>query len=172
MVVVLMTLRMFANVFYSIMLKLIVLGLVSLPLTFAASAQTLQRQSLLSSSGDNDAFTYSLGDPVAFFVSSGGISLAAGSQPGEEVITGLQNQQQVGSFSVYPNPFSAKLTVQLSPTNPLGQAQLFSADGKELVSQSISHQGTLLVGALPKGAYLLRLTQGAHTRNQLLVKAE
>lgn len=81
----------------------------------------------------------------------------------------MADQQQVqDQLSVYPNPASDFLTVDLILPNDFtnGKADLMDVNGRILVSQAINDSTLeslyLDVRSLPSGMYLLRVTDGQH----------
>jgi ELWxxDGT repeat protein len=64
-----------------------------------------------------------------------------------------------GRITVFPNPASRVLTVQLPPSNQSASLQLLNASGQVVMQQAAKDQGAFLLEGLPKGLYLLRVDQ-------------
>ncbi|WP_299215742.1 chondroitinase-B domain-containing protein [uncultured Aquimarina sp.] len=68
--------------------------------------------------------------------------------------------QEVSNISIYPNPFTTSLTVQLSKNNTeITRVQLIDIFGREVSNEPISNSSKSISFAtnLPKGVYFLRL---------------
>jgi hypothetical protein len=75
-------------------------------------------------------------------------------------------------FAVYPNPTSGALTVTLETLNgdaPEMKIKVFSLIGQEMLSETISpfsgvKRMTLDLGKLPKGIYMIEVSDGEKSR--------
>lgn len=77
------------------------------------------------------------------------------------------------ALSVYPNPVSSTLTVELPVTETLDAVSLKAISGATVVQPGIkAHQKTLTldVSQLPKGLYLLQVETASGTANRKIVK--
>lgn len=84
----------------------------------------------------------------------------------------LRNKNATGSFVIFPNPANNSIAIS-SPTNGTGKTQiiLYDAVGRELTSSTMT--GTtqeINTGALPNGAYLLKIVNdGTVTTQKVLI---
>ncbi len=68
----------------------------------------------------------------------------------------------VGDFTIYPNPVSDKLTINF-PDNSEHSAQLYDIYGKVIKSEIIVSNQILTISDLPNGLYLIKI-DGNHTK--------
>jgi len=73
-----------------------------------------------------------------------------------EVNTAVADQDQAPQVLVFPNPADRFLIVEGAVGGAV--AQLFDAQGRELLRQLLAADGRLDVAAVPAGAYVLRMT--------------
>ncbi len=74
---------------------------------------------------------------------------------------------------IFPNPTSGNLTVVLNHTTQTtteGTVSVFDFSGKQIISQSIYSETELNLNSLPAGVYLVKVTSGAETFTQKVVK--
>lgn len=74
-----------------------------------------------------------------------------------------------GSFNVYPNPASAKITV--NAVNTISQLEIYNMLGQKIISQNGNGNSvTLDISGLPSGNYILQVTASGKTASQKLIK--
>ena len=133
--------------------------------------QQLQAQQATLSSGGNGtgtggSFAYSIGQTVYTAQSNSATSLSKGVQQGFELflITGLEDEDRFGlAATVFPNPTSNYLTVEIKSYSP-GTAMeifLFDAKGQQVLRQQVVDvQTQLQMEHLSAALYVLKLIQG------------
>lgn len=81
------------------------------------------------------------------------------------------------ALQVYPNPFQSTVTVALPEPSPNVRLEVFSMDGRNLMSQKMTPESGLLkinLSDLPVGSYLLSFlnTSTGERKSQLILKSE
>ncbi len=74
---------------------------------------------------------------------------------------------------IFPNPTSGNVTVLMNHSNQSkveGTVTVFDFSGKQVISQSIYSETELNLNSLPAGVYLVKVTSGAETFTQKVVK--
>jgi hypothetical protein len=91
--------------------------------------------------------------------------------------TGLEENETMGTFSMYPNPTDNKVTIQYTITNPNGKTNvsLYDLTGRELKTiKMIDAQGSTQFSTIdyPNGIYLVVLSDdnGRHKTGKLIVR--
>lgn len=59
------------------------------------------------------------------------------------------------SLQVYPNPAAEQVTVLTGRHNP-ERIEIYSADGRRVLTQEVTMEGTINVGQLPHGVYIVK----------------
>ncbi len=79
------------------------------------------------------------------------------------------NKTGIAVNSVYPNPFSQELKVEISADK--ANCSISSLDGKEMISQNLS-RGTNLINTsgLAQGFYIIKITDGEQSISRKMVK--
>jgi hypothetical protein len=137
---------------------------------FFFTQQLHAQQATLSSggngSGTGGSFAYSIGQTVYTAHSNSATSLSKGVQQGFELflITGLEDEDRFGlAATVFPNPTSNYLTVEIknySPDTPM-EIFLFDAKGQQVHRQKVVDvQTQIAVEHLSSALYVLKLIQG------------
>jgi len=133
--------------------------------------QQLQAQQAALSSGGNGSgtggsFAYSVGQTVYTAQSNSATSLSKGVQQGFEIflITGIEDEDRFGlAATVFPNPTSNFLTVEIKnyrPDTPM-EIFLFDAKGQQVIRQQVVDvQTQLQMEHLSSALYVLKLIQG------------
>jgi hypothetical protein len=133
--------------------------------------QPLQAQQTALASGGNGSgtggsFAYSVGQTMYTSQSNSATSLSKGVQQGFELflITGLEDEDRFGlAATVFPNPTSSYLTVEIKNYSP-GTAMeifLFDAKGQQVHRQKVVDvQTQIAVEYLSSALYVLKLIQG------------
>jgi hypothetical protein len=147
----------------------------------AMQAQTLDRISLSSGGISSDTLNATLGEIFVFSVSSGGISLVAGSQSDNSNTGGIpssvtQNETVQSAVLVYPNPVGDLLNLQINGLKSETIAfQVFDINGKVVLQQTISNTDKtykLKVTNLTAGNYFVNgySATGEKIRNVKFIK--
>ncbi len=86
---------------------------------------------------------------------------------------GLENQFSIPSVSVYPNPVKKELWIKTSIPEKATEVQVYSTDGRQLLSRSYSSGNDLRLelGFLKKGIYILHIRQDQALKVVLITKA-
>ncbi len=74
---------------------------------------------------------------------------------------------------IFPNPTSGNVTVALNHTTQTtteGTVSVFDFSGKQIINQSIYSETELNLNNLPAGVYLVKVTSGAETFTQKVIK--
>ena len=133
--------------------------------------QQLQAQPATLSSGGNGtgtggSFAYSIGQTVYTAQSNSSTSLSKGVQQGFELflITGLEDEDRFGlAATVFPNPTSNYLSVEIKNYSPDTAMEifLFDAKGQQVHRQQVVDvQTQLQMEHLSSALYVLKLIQG------------
>ena len=133
--------------------------------------QQLQAQQATLSSGGNGtgtggSFAYSIGQTVYTAQSNSATSLSKGVQQGFELflITGLEDEDRFGlAATVFPNPTSNYLTVEIKNYSPDTAMEIFLFDvkGQQVLRQQVVDvQTQLQMEHLSAALYVLKLIQG------------
>jgi cytochrome c peroxidase len=72
-----------------------------------------------------------------------------------ELNSGIEEQTVAGKMSMYPNPATDKVTLELETGNY--QLIIYDASGKLILSKQITDNHTEEISMLPKGSYVLRV---------------
>jgi hypothetical protein len=145
--------------------KILIIALFLLGFGVAMQAQTLDRISLSSGGISSDTLNATLGEIFVFSVSSGGISLDAGSQSDNSNTGGIpssvtQNETVQSVVLVYPNPVGDLLNLQINGLKSETIAfQVFDISGKLVLqynSVGANHIHQLQVKQLPSGNYFIQ----------------
>ena len=119
--------------------------------------------------GDNSAIascgTYSYGETEDYTVSVTGGTLAAPALAALGTAAGAEAR----ALSLYPNPATDVLRLQLSENAPITSVVVTDLRGTRIEGLSFSN-GTLHIGALAKGMYTLRVSDGQQVFHQRFVK--
>ena len=68
-------------------------------------------------------------------------------------------EQQESRLSIYPNPATEKITVEISGTEKESTLTIVNIEGQELITRQITKPKTQIdISNLPSGIYFLRLT--------------
>ena len=71
---------------------------------------------------------------------------------------GLNDKYDLSAITIYPNPTSGIINVELPDFNGFVNLELFSIEGKSIIMQQTKERNAIFDGsALPKGVYLLRI---------------
>lgn len=132
--------------------------------------QLKAQQATLSSggngSGTGGSFAYSVGQTVYTAQSNSAITLSKGVQQGFELflITGLEDEDRFGlAATVFPNPTSNYLTVEIKNYSPDTAMEifLFDAKGQQMHRQQVVDVQTQLeMEHLSSALYILKVIQG------------
>jgi hypothetical protein len=133
--------------------------------------QQLQAQQATLSSGGNGSgtggsFAYSVGQTMYTAQSNSATTLSKGVQQGFELflITGLEDEDRFGlAATVFPNPTSNYLTVEIKNYSPDSAMEifLFDAKGQQVHRQQVVDvQTQIAVDHLSPALYVLKLIQG------------
>jgi hypothetical protein len=132
--------------------------------------QLKAQQTTLSSggngSGTGGSFAYSVGQTMYTAQSNSSTSLSKGVQQGFELflITGLEDEDRFGlAATVFPNPTSNYLTVELKNYSPDTAIEIFLFDSKGQQvhrQQVVDVQTQIAVEYLSPALYVLKLIQG------------
>lgn len=132
--------------------------------------QLKAQQATLSSggngSGTGGSFAYSVGQTVYTAQSNSAITLSIGVQQGFELflITGLEDEDRFGlAATVFPNPTSNYLTVEIKNYSPDTAMEifLFDAKGQQMHRQQVVDVLTYLeMKHLSPALYMLKVIQG------------
>ena len=86
----------------------------------------------------------------------------------EDLSTGINNESQNNSFSIFPNPSTDVLNIQMNNTGAF-EMTVLDLTGKQLMTENILSQTDtykLDISILPKGVYIIQLK----SENELLTK--
>lgn len=133
--------------------------------------QPLQAQQTTLASGGNGSgtggsFAYSVGQTMYTAQSNSATSLSKGVQQGYELflITGLEDEDRFGlAATVFPNPTSNYLTIEIKNYSPDTALEifLFDAKGQQVHRQRVLDvQTQIAVEHLASALYMLKLIQG------------
>jgi hypothetical protein len=87
-----------------------------------------------------------------------------------KIATAIQSIETDGLL-VYPNPVKNELTIVLPENNYNGIAQIFSIEGKLLLTQKLtSNESTINVGNITNGMYTVKLSTLANSYTQTFIK--
>jgi hypothetical protein len=117
-------------------------------------------------SGTGGSFAYSVGQTMYTAQSNSAISLSKGVQQGYELflITGIEEEDRFGlAATVFPNPISNYLTIEIKNYSPATALEifLFDAKGQQVHRQRVVDvQTQIAVEHLASALYLLKLVQG------------
>ena len=76
----------------------------------------------------------------------------------DSVMVGVKEQQE-SKFSLYPNPATDKITIELSGMTQGGNLTIVDIEGQELMQQRITQPKTQMdISSLPSGVYFVRVT--------------
>ena len=138
--------------------------------TFFFTQQLQAQQATLSSGGNGTgtggSFAYSIGQTVYTAQSNSATSLSKGVQQGFELflITGLEDEDRFGlAATVFPNPTSNYLTVEIKNYSPDTAMEIFLFDvkGQQVLRQQVVDvQTQLQMEHLSAALYVLKLIQG------------
>ena len=134
-------------------------------------SELLQAQKTALASGGNGSgtggsFAYSVGQTMYTAQFNSTTTLSKGVQQGYELflITGLEEEDRFGLVAtVFPNPASNYLTVEIKNYNPTADLEifLFDAKGQEVYRKRVIDVQTQLdVEHLSSALYMLKLVQG------------
>ena len=80
-------------------------------------------------------------------------------------------KRQVSALSIYPNPVSDFLTIEISAFTTPGSLSITSLNGQELIKRQITEPKTQIdIANLPCGIYFVRLTGDKMVQMQKFVK--
>ena len=143
---------------------------VFLAIFFCLAPEAQAQQTALSSggngSGTGGSFAYSVGQTMYTAQSNSITSLSKGVQQGYELflITGLEEEDRFGlAATVFPNPTSNYLTVEIKNYTPTMALEifLFDAKGQQVHRQRVVDvQTQIAVEHLASALYMLKLVQG------------
>jgi Zn-dependent metalloprotease len=133
----------------------------------AKTGKTRLRLVMSDASATTSCGSYSYGETEDYSISiTGGTTVAAASQ-------GIAAASAIGgdaTLSLYPNPASSLLRVELSTGAELSKVEVFDALGKLAPAARYQGGGQLDVSGLAGGLYLLRATSGTGTFVQRFTK--
>ena len=90
----------------------------------------------------------------------------------EELVTGITAiTTGPGSVSVYPNPFTSSITIESDKAEyKAGYYEIFGIDGVKITAGNIPPEGSLTLGFLPSGSYILsiRMENGAFVTRRIV----
>lgn len=132
--------------------------------SLAAFSQSIS-SSVMSASGtsfESEDFTlhFSIGEPLNTLIEDGEIMLSQGviQITLNEVFSEVDDVTLTNAISVYPNPTTEKITVQIDHQNEPFSYKVFDINGALLQQSQLSAQTTTLnVEHLSKGAYILKI---------------
>ncbi len=138
--------------------------------TFFFTQQLQAQQASVSSggngSGTGGSFAYSVGQTIYTAQSNSAVSLSKGVQQGFDLflITGLEDEARFGlAATVFPNPTSNYLTVEIKNYSPDTAMEIFLFDvkGQQVHRQKVVDvQTQLQMEHLSSALYVLKLIQG------------
>lgn len=70
-------------------------------------------------------------------------------------VAGLESNNLLADFSIYPNPSSSQITLSFSTQK--AQFSLFDMNGKELLSKVVANQESIDVSSFEKGMYIVKI---------------
>lgn len=87
------------------------------------------------------------------------------------ILAGINNTVQAATVSIYPNPVSNELILQLHGLAGNAQAQVFGDDGKQYQQLPVNNGNNRInTPALPAGVYFIRITGNEMNRTLKFVK--
>lgn len=130
-------------------------------------AQTLSRQNFNTASGNTNNLTYTMGD----FVVMHSTNLGVGSQPGEGITTGTDEDLLSSPHQFYPNPFKTELVVQLANAIQSATIEIHDFTGRLLQTIYIKENvQTLDLRSLPDGMYFAEIIVGRSSSIHKIIK--
>lgn len=131
------------------------------------SAQTLSRQNFNAASGNSNNLTYTLGD----FVVLQSTNLGVGSQPGEGISTGVEEDVLASPHQLYPNPFKTEIVVQLGNALQSATIEIHDFTGRLLQTIYVKENiQTLDLRSLPDGMYFAEVIVGKSSSIHKIIK--
>jgi len=85
---------------------------------------------------------------------------------------GINDLKTSNEFTVYPNPFTDILTIEMAAESLFTNLRLYSVAGRLVHEERLEQQGntTVLLPELQRGTYLLELSDGEHAVYQQLIR--
>lgn len=132
-------------------------------ITHFSSAQSLDPQ-VLSTAGTSfvsggNVLDWTLGEPATFVLNDGTNLLTQGFHQPELLVTAITNIVDNAGVTVFPNPTADFVQIQFDKTNENNIIELFSAEGKLVLSQQ-TNSNTLVqidMSTYSNGTYMLTI---------------
>jgi hypothetical protein len=128
---------------------------------------------------DNDTLTDCAVQSICNYLAGSGTAWidnnAAGCNSPEEVEAAcgvsVEDQNQGNVFSIYPNPSSTCITIEIPGTLYQGCISIMNHHGQELINCSIKEKKTMIdIRSLPAGVYFIRLKNDRMVEVRMIVK--
>jgi hypothetical protein len=88
----------------------------------------------------------------------------------DSVFVGVKEQQK-SSFSLYPNPATDKITIEIAEGQAPSQLSILNLNGEEVLTRSLIKPKTQIdISNLPSGVYFVRLTNDKTVEVEKVVK--
>jgi hypothetical protein len=88
----------------------------------------------------------------------------------DSVMVGI-NESKESKFSLYPNPATDKITVELSGMTQGGNLTIVDIEGQEFITRQITEPKTQIdISNLPSGVYFVQLTKDKTVEVEKVVK--
>jgi hypothetical protein len=130
---------------------------------FHTYAQSIDRQVAATAGGEfvNPAamIAYTIGEPLIFTLNGGTDQFTQGFHQGTVIVTAIPDQRSLTSISVYPNPLSDQLTVNLSDVIVDALWQMQTIDGRVVQSGGlVAGPNHIDVTRLAQATYILTIS--------------
>ena len=135
-------------------------------ITKGQGLKQLERPTFSSGSKDDNRLTCTVGEALVGFRTGSGGSLSMGAQPGSTIRVGTNEIKPFEGVTVFPNPVSDFLTIDLKNTSILeGIFTIYDVEGRKLNSgKVISGSNIIDLSNLIKGSYICSISDANNTR--------